>query len=116
MTIHYETESHGEVRVIAVSGSWTGGHDDDPLREEFRQWMQEGRKRFVIDLSGVELLNSIGLGKLVSYYTTLAREGGVVALAGMSDRHRRAAYVARILDLFEEYKDREEAVRALAAR
>ncbi len=106
------SELHGDVRVIHVEGSWTGGRDDEDLREEFKRWVAEGEKCFVIDLSGVDLLNSVGLGALVSYYTTLARHDGKLVLAGMSDRHRRAAYVARILDLFEDHDSVEEAVRS----
>lgn len=116
MAIRFTTEYVGPVRVVAVQGSWTGGHDDDPLRDAFHAWVQEGERQFVLDLDGLDLLNSIGLGKLVSYYTTLTREGGSMALAGMSDRHRRAAYVARILDLFEDYPDRDAAIRAIAAK
>ena len=88
----------------------------DSLREQIHAWVVEGQRQFVMDFAGVDLLNSIGLGRLVSYYTTLTREGGTLHLARMNDRHRRAAYVARILDLFEDHSTVEDAVAAAAAR
>lgn len=114
MPIRFQDETRRGVRVVHLSGSWTAGPDDDPLREQYRQWIEKGERAFVMDLSGLDLLNSIGLGKLVSYYTTLAREGGRVALAGLTERNRRAAYVARILDLFDEFEDVDAAVDAVA--
>lgn len=103
------------VRVVHLSGSWTSGPDDDPLRAQHAAWLQAGDTRFVFDMTGLELLNSIGLGRLVTYFTSTAREGGRMALAGLSDRNRRAAYVARILDLFEEFDDVDAAVAVLAS-
>ena len=114
MAIRFEDELVSGVRVVRLSGSWTSGPDDDPLRARTRAWIENGESAFVMDLSGLDLLNSIGLGRLVTYYTTVSREGGRIALAGMSARHRRAAYVARILDLFEEFENTDAAVAALA--
>lgn len=110
----FQSEQHGGVRVISVEGAWTGGHDDNELRDEFKSQVEEGQTRFVMNLAGVDILNSVGLGALVSYYTTLARNDGKIVLAGMSERHRRAAYVARILDLFEDYDDVPAALTALS--
>jgi anti-sigma B factor antagonist len=108
----YASEVVDGVRVIRVEGHWTGGHDDDALRDAFKGWVREGERLFVMDLGRVDLLNSVGLGALVAYYSTLARETGHIKLAGMSDRHRRAAYVARILDLFDDHPHVDEALAA----
>lgn len=113
MSITFEDELVQGVRVIRLSGSWTAGPDDDPLRTTFQGWLEAGEQAFVFDMDSVDLLNSIGLGRLVTYYTRTAREGGRLALASLSERNRRAAFVARILDLFEEFDDAASAVEAL---
>jgi len=115
MPIKTTNELVDGVRVVHLSGSWTSGPDDDPLRASHTEWLEAGEKRFVFDMAGIDLLNSIGLGRLVTYYTSTARQGGRLALSGLSDRNRRAAYVARILDLFEEFIDTEAAVAVLAS-
>lgn len=115
MPITTKDEFVDGVRVVHLSGTWTSGPDDDPLRKSHAEWLASGETRFVFDMQGIELLNSIGLGRLVTYYTSTAREGGRLALSGLSDRNRRAAYVARILDLFEEFIDVEAAVAVLAS-
>ena len=115
MPIHFTDETARGVRVVHLTGSWTAGPDDDPLRVAFARWLDSGERAFVMDMSGLDLLNSIGLGTLVTYYTKASREGGRVALAGLTERNRRAAYVARILDLFEEFDDVDEAVEVVAS-
>jgi anti-anti-sigma factor len=112
--MRFESEVHSGVRVVRVFGRWTGGPDDDSLKEQFRTWVGAGEKTVVMDMSQLELLNSIGLGRLVSYYTTFTREGGRISLAGLQERHRRAAYVARILDLFDDFESVDDAVAAVA--
>jgi anti-anti-sigma factor len=113
--MRFESEYQNGVRVVTVFGHWTGGHDDDTLRDQLHVWIAARERSFVLDLSQLDLLNSIGLGRLVSYYTTLTREGGSLSLAGLQDKHRRAAYVARILDLFEDYDTVQAAVSAAAS-
>lgn len=112
--MEFQSQVKSGVRVIELAGHWTGGHDDDDLRAALLEWVGEGDRLFVFDMSGVDLLNSIGLGRLVSYYTTLTREKGKISLAGLQERHRRAAYVARILDLFDDFDDVEQAVSTMA--
>ena len=111
--MEYQSELKNGVRVVSLQGHWTGGHDDDRLRASLVEWVGEGEKQIVFDMSEIDLLNSIGLGRLVSYYTTLTREGGRLSLAGLQDRHRRAAYVARILDLFDDFENVDDAVQSL---
>ena len=113
--MEFQSELKSGVRVVSLQGHWTGGHDDDRLRSSLMECVREGERVFVFDMSEIDLLNSIGLGRLVSYYTSLTREGGKIALAGLQDRHRRAAYVARILDLFDDFDDVDEAVQKLSA-
>lgn len=108
------TELRDGVRVIHIQGHFTDGRDTDTLRDALGGWLEDGERLFALDLAGCELLNSIGLGGIVAGYTSCARHGGTVKLCGLSERNRRAAYVSRILDLFEEHPDADAAVASFA--
>jgi anti-anti-sigma factor len=108
------TETHGGVRVIHIDGHFTDGRDTDLLRDALNRWLEDGERLFVLDMAGCELLNSIGLGGMVSGYTSCARHGGTLKLCGLNERNRRAAYVSRILDLFEDHPDVASAVASFA--
>jgi anti-anti-sigma factor len=107
-------EERDGVRVFHLDGNWTDGPEGGALRKALKEALDAGERRFVIDLSGIELLNSIGLGGLVSCYSSTTREGGTLKISGLSERNRRAAFVSRILDLFEEFPDVDQAVASFS--
>jgi anti-anti-sigma factor len=112
----YTSDQSGGVRIVRVTGNWTGDPSNERLRTDLRQWLGTGERHFVFDLSGVPLIASIGLGTLVSAYSTCSREGALLKLAGLSERNRKVAYVTRILDLFEEYDDVDAALRSFVGQ
>ena len=63
------------------------------LRSEIVRLVAEGTTRVVLDLSGVEFCDSVGLGALVGAQKRLRARGGVVRLAACS------APVRRVLEL-----------------
>ncbi len=104
------SELRDGIQVLSIKGDWTSGPSGVELRDQILGLIAEGHKRFVLELSQLGLLNSIGLGGLVSCFSSATREGAQVRLAGMSARNRRAAFVSRILDLFDEFPDLEAAL------
>jgi anti-sigma B factor antagonist len=105
-----DTELIQGVRVYRLSGKWTDGPEGGALRAQIKAALAAGERKFVVDMEGIDLLNSIGLGGLVSCYTSTTREKGTLKISGLSERNRRAAFVSRILDLFEDYPNATEAV------
>lgn len=103
-------ESRDGVRIYHLEGNWTDGPEGGALRTSLKEALAAGERNFVVDMQAVELLNSIGLGGLVSCYSSTTREGGRLKICGLSERNRRAAFVSRILDLFEAFDDVEQAV------
>ena len=114
--MEYTTEIADGVRVVRIQGHWTGDAGHDRLRADLKQWLAGGERRFIFDLSGIHLIASVGLGALVGAYSSCAREGAVLKLAGLSERNRRVGYVSRILDLFDEFEDVPSALRSFTGR
>lgn len=108
----YTTEMADGVRVVRVQGQWTGDAGNEQLRAALKEWLAAGERRFIFDLGGVHLITSVGLGSLVGAYSSCAREGAALRLAGLSERNRRVGYVSRILDLFDEFEDVPSALRS----
>jgi anti-sigma B factor antagonist len=76
--------SSGEVIVDLVDAANRG------LGNEFaravRQLLEQGHRTFVLNLEGVSILDSAGLGDIVSAFVIVRRAGGSIRLEGLNPR------------------------------
>lgn len=54
---------------------------DPQFREILQQVIDAGERRVVVDLAGVRLMDSSGLGTLVLMFKTLREDGGILCVA-----------------------------------
>jgi len=109
-----------------VSGSRIGGvlhlgfdggdaldvHSVRPLKERALT-MLNARTDVVIDLSGVEFIDSAGLSLLVSLYKATRLNGRRANFTGVHSGVLRTMEVIQLSRIFDVYDDLESAVRAL---
>ena len=81
-----------------------------------RSLLQQGRRQFVVDLAGVPYLGSGGLGTLVQTYTTVTRQGSVLALLHVTDRLRDLLVITKLVTAFDCYDGEEAALAGVAAK
>jgi len=74
--------------------------------------LKNSKKVFVIDLGGVEHINSMGLAVLIRAYTSIKKAGGDMILASLHLKVKEMLYITRIDTLFVIYDTIEEAVLA----
>ncbi len=67
-------------------------------------------KAIELDLSRVTRLDSSGLAMLVEIWRGVARRSGVLRLSGLTDNARRLIQMARLDEIFEIRKDRENGI------
>jgi sigma-B regulation protein RsbU (phosphoserine phosphatase) len=72
----------------------------------------ESTSKVVIDLSGVEFVDSSGLGVLLSCYRQVVSAGGDLKLCGMAPAVRALFELVRMHRIFDTYPTREEAIAA----
>ena len=56
----------------------------DELRSELKKLVGEGVSELTLNMMGVEVVDSIGLGLLISTYNSLARAGGNLSVVNVS--------------------------------
>lgn len=66
--------------VIVASGRLTTGEPVLLLRDMIRNFLDEGERNFVLDLSQVSYIDSAALGELVSVYTRVRNRNGDIKL------------------------------------
>jgi len=104
-----EKEQAG-VMVLMPKGKIMGGPDAGAVKERLHQLIDEGKKKVVVDLSGVSWMNSSGLGILIGGLTTMRNAGGDLKLAGTTDKVQNLLMVTKLITIFESYDTVEEAV------
>jgi anti-anti-sigma factor len=77
------------VAVVSVSGRLALGGDTEKLDSATTKLLEQGTTSFVFDISGLDYVDSSGVGMLVSCLTKIKKAGGVMKVAGASPRIRR---------------------------
>jgi len=106
-----ETRREGEAAVVALQGEVTV-FSSPALRDRLREVMEEGPGRIVLDLSGVQYVDSSGVATFVETLRQMRGRGGDMMLAGASQRVRGVIEIARLDTLFPMTDSVEEALRS----
>jgi anti-anti-sigma factor len=56
----------------------------DELRKNLLKEVNDGIKKLTIDLDGVEMVDSVGIGVLVATHNSLSKSGGTMAVSNVS--------------------------------
>lgn len=74
----FKTEIQGEKGFILVQGDLDSELSGEALRKAFNQVFDQGKRTIVLDLTGVQIINSYGIGKVLMCYKRLKAENGVL--------------------------------------
>lgn len=97
------TREMQDVVVLEPKGKIMGGPDATVLHDQLHEYIKQGKKRVVIDLSKVDWMNSTGLGILISALTTLKRNQGELKLANVTDKIQSLLTITKLVTVFETY-------------
>jgi len=106
----FTTTQHGSVSVIGVEGNLMGGPDASALNGKLHELVEAGITKVVLDLRGVQFMNSSGLGLMIGGASTLKSAGGGLKLANASEKIMALIKITKLESLFDNYSSVEEAV------
>ncbi|MDD3885510.1 MAG: STAS domain-containing protein [Victivallaceae bacterium] len=101
------SEREGAV-VIAISGRLDAEHAER-LKTEFRKVVDQNPK-IVFDLSGMDYLDSTGLGAIVFCLKSCNEHNGKLKLACLADKPRMIFEITRAYRIFDIYDDLDQAL------
>ena len=85
------------------------------LRQAIMDQVEGGVKHLLINLAGVEYLDSTGLGILIGGVKRLKEQGGSLRLVGPSARIQRIFEITGLNKIFDVYASEQEALGTAAA-
>ena len=109
-----EIRSLGEVKLIKLNGKIMLGAPVDRLRESLDDLIDNGAKRFLLELGEVPMIDSSGIGLLVRYMTSAKQRGGALKLLNPTKFTVQTLKMIGLLNLFEVFQDQDEAVASFS--
>jgi anti-sigma B factor antagonist len=102
----------GAVATIRIAGDVTSASEPE-LMAGYTRAIDDGARAIILDFSGLEYMNSGGIGLLVTLLVR-AQRGGVRLLAsGLSEHYREILALTRLDEAIEIHTDEGAAVAAV---
>jgi anti-anti-sigma factor len=76
--MEFPTEIIGDKGYIKITGDLDTETAGEALRSAFNEIYDKGKRTIVLDLSGAQIINSYGIGKVLMCYKRLKAENGVL--------------------------------------
>ena len=74
------------VLIIYFAGRMLGGGNAKQVSEEINKRLLKGNAYFIFDLEKVRMINSIGIGMLMSSWTMITEASGKLVLCSLSEK------------------------------
>jgi anti-sigma B factor antagonist len=111
MNFKLETREVEGVTVVNCQGRIVFGEEATFLRENLKRVLNSNRK-LVLNLSGVNYIDSGGLGTLVGVYSSARSAGTDIKLTGLGQRLRDVLQITKLVTVFEVYDNEQQAIAA----
>jgi anti-sigma B factor antagonist len=102
----------GPVTIIDLNGELVVDEGEREFRAAIDLLVAAGQLNILVDLSKVTYIDSGGVGALVAKYLHVSKRGGQLKLMHLSRRANRVLRTAKLVSVFEVFRDEAEAVRS----
>jgi anti-sigma B factor antagonist len=107
-----DERSVGDVKVLDIAGQIKFTQGDEMLKDKIHSVIHQGNKKLLVNLAGVDYVDSAGLGELVGAYTTVTHAGGQMKLLNLTKKMRDLLSITKLLTVFETFDNEQEAVKS----
>jgi len=111
MTLRVQTQVSGDVFILRCDGRIVFGDEGAVLRERAAN-MLSGTPKIVVNLVGVDYIDSGGLGLLVGLFVSAKNRGGELKLVSPKKRIKDVLRRTNLDTIFRVYGNDDEAVAA----
>ena len=95
------TYVEGDATIVQCTGKLTAGYTSI-LRDEVKRLIPESKK-IILDLTGLTLMDSLGLGTIVGLYVSAKASGTALILINLSPRVRDLFRITNVWSVLEVY-------------
>lgn len=100
MSFEIERHEPDHVVVLTLKGRMVLGEPVEMFRAELDQLTAQGKNRVVLDMRGVDYIDSSALGCLVFAHTRIEKSGGAMPMFGLSQRSIQLMVITKLTTVF----------------
>ena len=112
MGLQVAVRQSGDVQIVDLQGRVTIGKGNDVLSTTLRTAMEGGCKKLLVNLTGVDQVDSSGISTMVRAFVTLSRSGGAMKLMGATGRVHDVLEVTRLLNSIPNFGTEADALQS----
>jgi anti-sigma B factor antagonist len=105
-----------DVAVLSLKGDLLGEPDTTTIREKIHSLVSDQVKQVVLDLGGVNYMNSSGLGTLIAALTTVRNSGGDLRLARVEGKVQNLFVMTQLVKVFDTYETVDRALSSFKTK
>ncbi len=112
MSLEIQEREREGIAILDLKGRITVGPEAAALRDKVSSLSAAGMRNVVLNLAGVDYIDSTGLGALVICATSLRKNGGNVKLLNLNRRNIELLVMTKLATVFEIFADEQDAVNS----
>lgn len=112
MSLEIEQREREGIPVLDLRGRITVGQEAGLLRERVGALAATGLKNVILNMAGVDYIDSTGLGALVVSATSLRKSGGNMRLLDLNKRNLELLVITKLATVFDLFTDEQDAVNS----
>ena len=103
------------ITILDLEGKIALGETNQKLHQTIRELLDEGRKSILLNLSGVTLIDSSGLGEMVAGHASAQRHGATMKLCSLSERFIELMTVTKLYTVFDVFESETSAIESFVS-
>ena len=112
MSLEIQQREREGIFILDLDGRLTVGNEVAAFRDRLQKLIDSGRNNIIVNLKGVDYIDSTGLGALVIVATTMRKNGGNVKLLNLNRRNIELLVMTKLATVFEIFTDEQDAVNS----
>ena len=98
------------VTILDVSGRITLGEGGVTLRDAIHNALSTGTKKLILDMGGVNYMDSSGVGELTGAFMSAKNKGCEFKLLNLTKKLDELMQITKLATIFDVYTDEKEAI------
>ncbi len=105
MALHIGQREVRNVTILDLDGQLVMGDGAASFRDRIDLLIEEAKIRILANLKSVRMIDSSGLGVLVSAHLAIQKAGGAIKLVNASQRHINLLVLSKLTTVFPNFED-----------